>query len=397
MKKIFSLLAFAVLVAATASVSLAQSNTPSIFVSVGKYDPAPAEAGNTLELWVQARNIGSATAYNYMIEVVPEYPFVLNSGEVAAHEFAVIGYNGVNTLFKLRVAPDAPDGSTPLKVRFYPKGSSDYTTQTVNVSVIGKASFTIKSVFPDSLIPGNPTRVNFTFENNGKAHLRDLVVSWSDPSGKILSLAGDNSFKIDNLAVGGTTTVPFSMIADPSITQGVHKILVNATFLRFGTADTKISNVALIVGGLTDFEVSQQEVEDNTVSLSVANIGVNTGTAVSVSVPDQDGWEVVGGSSVFLGNLNPGDFTVGSLQVRTTSDVVKQNLKVKVEYTDTTGLRRSVQKDVSINFAQAMLNKKSDGTNPVVYAVVIVIVLAALWFANRRFGILRKMKILRAK
>lgn len=381
-----------------ASVGLAQAqyvSSPALNVNVVKYNPTPAEAGNFLEVFIGISNTGSAYANNLVLEVVPEFPFSLDAGESATREFPVIDNNGAVTKYRLRVDPDSPNGDTQLKVRRYTKNSRDIETKLLNISVLAKADLVISSVEPVSLKPGQLTKVNLTIKNTGNAPLNDLIVSWTDSSGKILSIAGDNKVRVKQIPVGQSTDVQFNMIADLSIIQGVHTVNINTTFLRFGTVDSRTSQIAFIVGGLTDFDLAQQEVEDGTVSLSVANVGVNIGTAVSVSVPQQDGWEIVGSSSVFLGNLNPGDFTVGSLQVRPTLETSSRNLKVKIEYTDTVGIRQSLEKEININFAQAMQKKKSSETSPAVYVIVILVVLGAVWFFDRRFNILRR--ILRRK
>jgi hypothetical protein len=372
--------------------ALSQSTDVSVRIEALKYDPSPAEPGKFVDLWVSLASSRGMNLYGYTVEFVPSYPFYLGTGETATREFSVIGTNGVVAKYRLGVAEDAPSAESFARFRVYKTGASDGPLYDVAVNVVGKIDVGVKSVYPNELRPGNPTKVVFTFENLGNAPIRDLTVTWADANKKILPLGSENRFKIRELAVGATKDVEFSMIADPGIAQGVHVVDVNMTLQRFGVPDTIRSQVAFIVGGVTDFDVAQQDLDGDTVSLSVANIGVSTATGVLIDVPEQSGWDILGGSSVFLGNLDSGDFTVASVDVRSTTEDRVKPIKVEVKYTDTTGVRRTVEKMVSLNLASVIDGKKSAGPDYTTYIVALIVLAAGAWLLNRRFHFLRQRK-----
>ncbi|MBI5332824.1 MAG: hypothetical protein HZB65_04580 [Candidatus Aenigmarchaeota archaeon] len=357
------------------------SSEPNISTNVLKYDPSPAEPGKSLEIWISIKNNGPRVD-NYVVELVPEFPFSLEVGENATREYAFLDSEGIRARYKLTVADNAANGDAILKIKHYRKGSAAAQISELAINVLGKVDVNIDSVNPDTLTPGKSTRVEFALKNSGKAPVNDLIVSWSDPNKKILSLGQDNRKIIERIDVNQSAVIEFSMIADPSITQGVHFINVNLSFQRFGTTDTRTSQIAFIIGGTTDFDVAQQNLEDSTLSLSVANIGVNTATGTLITIPDQPGWKIIGGSNIFLGNLNPGDFTVASLQLQPLSADVNK-LNIIVEYTDTIGTRESVGKNVSINFAQ--LTQKKDQPNYLSYIIIIVILAGLLYMVYKRY------------
>src|SRR3989338_8021804 len=78
--------------------------------SILRYEPAPAEQGNTVDVWLQIANAGTK-ADRVAVKFVPEYPFSLpigqseeiSVGELAATENKVVKY----TLF---VDSNAPNG-----------------------------------------------------------------------------------------------------------------------------------------------------------------------------------------------------------------------------------------------------------------------------------------------
>lgn len=379
---------FIALLALVPAVALAQSSGSSVSVEALRYDPSPAEPGKSLDLWINVDNAGQEELRDYVVDFIPSYPFSLGGGETASKYFSVIDSNGVIAKYRLNVAEDAPSTSSIASFGVHRRGLSDGQVYDVNISVIGKIDVSLKSVSPNELRPGNPTNVVFTFENLGNAPVRDLVITWSEAGRKILPLGAENRHKIRELAIGESEDVEFSMIADPSIQQGVQVIDVNMTFQRFGVTDTLKSQVAFIVGGRTDFDVGQQEIDGDTISLSVANIGVNTATGVLISVPEQDGWQIFGGSRVFLGNLDSGDFTVASVTMAPTSPGDVRPLDVEVEYTDTTGTRQKVSSTVSVNLAENLEKNGSGGPDYMTYGIVAIVLIAGLWFANRRFHFL---------
>jgi hypothetical protein len=149
----------------------------------------------------------------------------------------------------------------------------------------------------------------------------------------------------------------------------------------------------MIIGGGTDFEVSAETASGGVLSVSVANIGANNAGAVVVKIPAQPGISVMGSSVSILGNLNKGDYTVANFTVSTGLDqnaagnganaarpfglganaaqgaAVDQNrsngangttlnrgnasatgrmVRIEIDYTDTTGTRQRLDKEVSL-------------------------------------------------
>lgn len=133
----------------------------------------------------------------------------------------------------------------------------------------------------------------------------------------------------------------------------------------------------------TDFDVVVQDSTAGSTTLAIANIGANTGYSVIVRVPEQQNLRVTGTSANIIGNLNAGDYTLVSFQItsntgianitgtrgnippiggnmtqirpsfnRTASNISMVgggNLAVEISYTDTLGIRRTVQKEVRLD------------------------------------------------
>src|SRR3989344_3148016 len=94
--------------------------------SILRYNPTPAEQGNTVDVWIQLSNAGTK-ADQVSIKFVPEYPFSLpqgqsediDAGSVAATENKVIKF----TLF---VDSNAPNGDSKIKFSYKYSSVNDW-------------------------------------------------------------------------------------------------------------------------------------------------------------------------------------------------------------------------------------------------------------------------------
>lgn len=122
----------------------------------------------------------------------------------------------------------------------------------------------------------------------------------------------------------------------------------------------------------TNFDVVLQELSEDGVYLAIANIGKNAANAVTVRIPEQDDFKTGTISSSIVGNLESGDYTIVSFTITSKSnnmrtgqipsektkqidETVNTNLTdnspessnketyltVQIDYTDTSGIRRT--------------------------------------------------------
>jgi hypothetical protein len=256
MKKIFYLL---VLVGVLLNLRLAECsssviNTPSGTIITGtsfltstfvSQNPIKASQGEYVNLLFKIENIGTQSAGNVTVTLLPEYPFSLDPGVSAVKSLGTISgaQNQDNSSFyvnyKLKVDKDAVDGDNEIKLKFSEDDGSSYNLDSFNISVL------------------NPR---------------------------------------------------------------------------------------------TDFDVVVQDSS----TLAIANVGSNVASAVIVRIPNQQNFRVNGSSAVILGNLNAGDYTLATFQissVRGSNSTNGGNLTVEISYTDTLGIRRTIEKDVPYGFS----------------------------------------------
>ena len=233
------------------------------------------------------------------------------------------------------------------------------------------------SVYPDSLNIGEETTLVFNITNNGECTAGKILFTWEDPSDLILPVGSDNRITISSIPAGNYTEIPVNVVASPAISPGVYPLTITIEFYeRTGTKQTITSEVGIQVSGTTDFEIILQESMGVGTTFAVANSGANVASSVIVSIPSQLNYMVSGASSVSLGNLDAGDYTLATFQISSAdwenntqrpdksfmerpsnfnfsrpegfrgSESGSNDLIVEVSYTDLFGVRQTVEKEV---------------------------------------------------
>jgi hypothetical protein len=280
------------------------------------------------------------------------------------------------------------------------------------VTVQTSSALEVSSVQPSTLSAGEITILHFKLFNEGKDPINNIIMTWSMPDNEILPLGISNRQFIASIGGGSSLDIPVNISVASTVTPGVYPLSVQLAYRdKSGMAQNFSSSIGIKIGGTTDFDVGLQSYSAGTASLSIANIGVNPATSVSVSVPEQSSFAVSGANSVFLGTLNAGDFSVASFQLTsrfsrtvngggtsastsTPSGALSNGLTVEITYSDTSGARQTVQKQITLNLAAAesgstttTRNRGFLGLSETVWIAIVAVIVAAvalLWFFKFR-------------
>ncbi|MFH0949100.1 MAG: COG1361 S-layer family protein [Candidatus Aenigmatarchaeota archaeon] len=442
---------FFLLISITPGLAFAASdNSPNIKISLLKYTPYPAEPGNYVTLTLKVENTGNGDANVVKLKLVTEYPFSFDSnttvkiensaislpldsnmivslGKIPASEYTLIEY-------RVRIAGDILEGNAQLKLWQQTQTSDTWILGTFNIFVQGTDKLEVADVIPSILTPGKLTDVIFVLNNSGTASIRNVIFTWSEKDNKILPLGSGNKKYVDSIDSHGSVEIPFTLVADPSATSGAYTLNTNMSYTIGGNISKSLNiNVGMFIGGSADFDVSVQDSQTGTVSLSIANVGSNPTTSVSVKIPEQENFIVSGASSSFLGNLNPGDFTLASFQItarsmnttfgsgqmprntnfsggqympRNTTLGGNQNmLKIEIYYTDTNSNRQIIKKEIPMS-SQSMTRSQlssmqsgqyqrqsNSGLNLIIIGIAGIIIVVVLIKYHRKIGnLIKKIK-----
>ncbi|NTV23661.1 MAG: hypothetical protein HGA85_04775 [Nanoarchaeota archaeon] len=352
-------------------VSAATDNTKSLQVTLVSQTPDPATAGQNVELRFMAENLGGADINGIKIDFVPTFPFTKIAGEEYTKTISVLPgyYQGSNAMiFKFTAAVDrgAVEGTNQAKLNLaYDDISySNYFDVDVSGQKFAQIIFIDKAV----LIPGRLDTLKFTIKNVGSAPLKDLTFSWVNDDKIILPVGSDNTKYIKYIDVDESEDIEYQVIADTGADAGIYELALTLAYddQLTGTEVTSETIAGVYVGGGTDFDIAFSESTTDSVSFTVANVGSNPATSVSVIVPQQQGWAVSGSNSAIIGNLNTGDYTVASFSLKQDSTGMAQRnmtrqsnltraaaqqnaLRIQIAYTDTMGKRDTLEKTVAMS------------------------------------------------
>lgn len=376
----FCLLGIILFVALAGASDAAVSSPSSAYLNVSlvSQTPDPALAGEMVELRFVVENSGGQATNGLKLELQPSYPFVEIPGEeyvksVSAMRAYQTGADAVPIKYKVRVDKDAIKGINEIKLKVSEDGSDVSVIREFVIEVSG--SDNAQTIYLDKslLTPGEETPLKFTITNAGSSPLQNLVFSWSEANGYILPVYSDNTKYVKYIDVGKSADLDYTVVADVNADPGLYKLDLTLTYENDQGASEELSmKTGIFIGGETDFDVTFSESTSGTTSLSVANTGNNPALSVTVRVPNQQSYSVTGSTSSIIGNLDKGDYTIVSFQIssaalgrmnrtagqsQTPPDASQiaqnSNLKVQIDYTDTTGKRHTLEKSVPIQFRSA--------------------------------------------
>ena len=410
MKKILLILPFILVTMFFTSSVLGASSLIEASFSTNPITVAPGSDGY---LQLTLKNAGTAGAYNIQVNGISYDPYITVDSSGIRNLGSLGSGDSTTYLFKFSVSSSAPTGLYTIRFSINYYNSADYSWSEINptavVSVQAPSSLGISSVEPSTLSAGETTNLNFSLVNSGVGAISNIVLTWQMPDNEILPLGISNRQIIPSLNGGSSVTVPVNVAVSSSASPGVYPMTISLSYFdKSGTKQNVTTSVGIKIGGTTDFDVVVQDSSSGTTSLSIANIGVNPATSVSVSIPNQQNFAVSGAASTFLGILNPGDFGVASFQISSRFSTANRsatasanqipdarNLNVEISYSDTSGERQVVQKAVSLNPSVSATSSNSGSftrsrgllSGTVLYALIAIIgvvIVFLVWFFKFR-------------
>lgn len=286
-------------------------------ISSTSFLPQAIHPGDTISMAVAIKNRGSSidvSDLNASVELDSKFMPISISERID-----VIKPGATRTaIFGFRANDDAAPGyyQVFLTLDYLRDGKSVTERTSIAVPVSGTQRNLDVSISPRTVNPGNQTMMGFTLKNIGGIPVSNISFAWSEKNALVLPLGTDNKRYIESLGPGEAQDINYIVAADPNIAPGIYPLDITLSFTDFNGSKTQNSQVGLIIGGGTDFEVSAEATAAGQLSLSVANIGSNNAGAVVVKIPDQPNVSVLGSNASIIGNLNKGDFSLANFSIR---------------------------------------------------------------------------------
>ncbi|MEM4247200.1 MAG: COG1361 S-layer family protein [Candidatus Woesearchaeota archaeon] len=341
-KNIMFVLAFVLALLLTASGASAAGGAM-VTASILRYEPDPAEQGNTVDVWVQLSNQGTK-ADRVVIKFVPEYPFSLAAGvkgEVDVGTIAAIENKVVK--FTLFIDPNAPNGDNKAKF-LYKYGTIDQwvqfeapiTLQTQNAVMVIDDYI----VEPQTVVPGQTFQITLKLRNAGKIGVKNLDVGIDLADGTFSTIGSGTKKRIDFVGAGETETVTFNMASDTSTAVKVYSMPVSLSYQDERSKQyTDTAKVSLVVNAKPEISLTvdstkfKSKTTPGTVSLKIVNKGIVNMKYVSVRLVETPDYEVLSSSNEeYVGNLDSDDFETVDFAIR--PKFAEPRLKVQLEFKD---------------------------------------------------------------
>lgn len=388
MKKLF----VALMLTLALAVCVQAAGGPMISASILRYDPTPAEQGNTVDVWVQLTNAGTA-AEKVAVKFVPDYPFSLPPNAVGEVDVGTIAATESKVVkFTVYVDPNAPNGDQMVTFLYRYKFDqwlefeAPISVQTQNaILVIDK--FTIS---PSQILPGQNAQVDIMLKNMGRIGVKNVDVGFDLSTAPFSTVGTGTKKRIDMVPAGESMAVSFVLASDPSTEVKLYQVPVTLSYQddrnklyndtgKIGVRINAEPEISLIVDK-TDFASKSSP---GTVGLKIVNKGVVDMKYVNVRVIETPEYNVLSTSNEqYVGNLDSDDYETVDFIIKPLVD--SPRLSVQLEFKDPYNVDFKQEYNLPVRIVtQSELGKGGFPWGTVI-GVLLVIGGGVYWYLRRR-------------
>jgi len=400
---LFPLLLISLLFAVPASAAVGGAN---LKVTIVETNPYPAKIGEYLTLTVQVENIGGDKADNVDIEVVPQYPFSLDSEANALQNVGVLNPGRTATKeFYLFVDKNAQKGIRSIDIRTKTGKNSPWSEKSFDIR-IGTETFNSKGTVelkefvsdPEVFMPGDRGTVTVTLKNTASNPTVTIGGSDFDTNARIqaavLRPLSDGIIVLDApygdmglLGPGDSIKLTFNVKVAEDAPEGTHNFELAIEGNSFDYNSRK--NIPLKVDSANIRVIPSKELQltngESTIEFDVANTHPNEFSSVSIK-PEAEGITFYP-VEYFIGPMNPDElFTIEFNAVADDSWGASKEEEINMNLTANynNGINRHANTVGDLKFIDTSESPESNSTAVLAGGLIIISVPAAFLFYRRR-------------
>ncbi len=375
-------------------------------VTLVNQDPDPVDPGSATTVRFKIENIGSANAEDLVFEILPEYPFTLDSSESAVRDVGSIwgrqkGDLGAIVKYKIKADESASQGITEISARYKTKKLDWTKVGPFNISVQSAgAVLAVRSVqlVPETVAPGGKVNVTISLQNTAKTQVRNVNVKLDLTATPSFVPVGYSEKTLEFLSGGQKADVHFEIISQPETTVSAYRIPVLITYSDdSGNGFSRNGTLGVIVGSKPELLVQMDTSTIYTrnsageVSIKFINRGLGDIKFLTVKLLQSPDYKLLSSDTVYIGKVSSDDYEGADFRLYAYSDTVQ--LPLAIEYSDANNNKYSEQRILSFpTYSSEDLAKfgiqKSGGNGLLIFIVVIVLRIIAFQAWSR----LRKKK-----
>jgi len=369
---------------------------PNLKVTIVETNPYPAKIGEYLTLTVQVENIGGDKADNVDIEIVPQYPFSLDSQANAVKNIGALNPGRTATKeFYLFVDKNAQKGVRSITIRTKTDKDSPWSEKSFDIRIgtetfNSKGTVELKEVIsePQVFMPGDRGTITVTLTNTATTPTVTIDGVDYDTNARIqaavLRPLSDGIVVLDApyedmgiLGPGDSIKLTFNVKVTEEATEGTHNLELAIEGNSFDYNSKK--NIPLKVDSSNIMVIPSKELTmingKATIEFDVANTHPNEFNSVSIK-PEAEGIRFYP-AEYFIGPMNPDElFTIeftavadDSSDVRETSEPV--NLTLSASYNN--GINRH-ENIVSNLYIQPIEESTGNSSNLLIQGLLLAFI-----------------------
>ncbi|MFB6181030.1 MAG: COG1361 S-layer family protein [Candidatus Nanohalobium sp.] len=368
----------------------------SIEVQKMSTEPSPLKVGQYADVQFKVVNTGSSDAENVSVEFLEKYPFSVDPDNTKKWRIASLeGGDAYQFRMQVRVDPNTLQGDEKLEFKTSSKRLSS-RTHLLPVSVeADEDGLNVEKVeFPEKVVPGTSRTMNFTLENTANTYFRNIELSANPSAETPVVVLGTSKENVARIGPDESKTVSFRLAVDESADNGVYSIPVGLSYeTEAGAKIQKDESTGIVVGGRPQIELGVNNGgtipagSTGTATLRFVNRGEGTAKFTKIEVESGEGYSILSGDSVYLGDMNPDDYQTTELNVHADKEADTAEIPVEITYQENEK-EKTVTKTAEINVLNSTEQSlyTESGGSPILPAAVIIILLAAggLYWRRRR-------------
>ncbi len=337
---VFSLLLIASIFTSSASAAVGSAN---LKVTIVETNPYPAKIGEYLTLNIQVENVGGDKADNIDIEIVPEYPFSLDSKTNTVQNIGALNPGRTATKeFYLYVDKNAQKGVRSIDIRTRTGDGSPWSEKTFDIR-IGTETFDSKGTVelseivssPEVFMPGDSGTVTVTLKNTATTPTVTIDGKDYDTNARIqaavlrplsdgITVKEAPYYEMGLVGPGDSIKLTFNVEVEEGAKEGIHNFELEIEGNSFDYNSKK--NIPLKVDSSNIKVIPSKPLQmvdgKAIVEFDVANTHPNELNSVSIR-PEAEGLKFYP-AEYFIGPMDPDElFTIEFDAIIDDSDAIK--------------------------------------------------------------------------
>jgi len=202
------------------------TSSANIKINQLKYEPYPVNPGEYFTLWIKAENIGKELTENAVFELIPKFPFSLDTNEEPIRAYGKLSSKEPVVMeYKVRVSKNAVEGANEIELRYKTNSNDDLWIYEEFEIEVADAQTDFDLIIQEI----GDSEVSIAIANTGKNVAYSVIVRV--PEQESFQVIGTNGQMVGNLEDGDYTLVGFEIQRKPGIrSSGEQKLKIQIDY-----------------------------------------------------------------------------------------------------------------------------------------------------------------------